>query len=88
MRQHLLAIGLILFIASLGAAMSVVALQLDPHVVTITATDSAGETVHYSVMADLPTVAHELGHIPGDANFDGVVDLADLNLVLENFGAK
>lgn len=28
------------------------------------------------------------GDIPGDANGDGVVDLADLNLVLANFGAN
>ena len=76
-----------IFAAWMAMAMPVEPPQRpDPVTITVSSVDAAGELVietfdaHPSVVADI----FETG--AGDANFDGVVDLQDLNLVLGRMG--
>jgi hypothetical protein len=57
-----------------------------PAVITVTGWDESGEVVEQHYDADPMSVYDIWATGEGDTNFDGVVDMADLNLVLANFG--
>lgn len=59
-----------------------------PAVITVTAYDEDGYLVEQHFDAD-PMARFDIWPTgDGDANFDGKVDLADLNLVLANMGTE
>lgn len=59
-----------------------------PTVITVTGYDANGELVMQDYDAD-PISRFDIWNSgPGDANFDGVCDLTDLNIVLSNMGRE
>jgi hypothetical protein len=59
-----------------------------PAVITVMAYDENGATVEQDFDAD-PIARFDIWSTgPGDVNFDGRVDLADLNTVLSSMGAE